>query len=273
MNALDPLITHSSPSRLAVVRVAPASEPPPGSVRPNAPSFSPAAKAGQPPLLLRLGAEPVNRHGAERDPGLQRDGHGGVDPGQFLQGQAQGEVVPAHAAVLLGDRQAEQAHRAHLGHDLVGELGALVELADDRGDLLAGKVLDGGAQRLVLLGQREVHNSCSCSSTGSTTSSTASLATAAPGLARRSRTMPSTGAARTCSIFIASTTTRRWPAVTAWPSATSTRVTVPGMGETTGPPAPAAACTAAASSGACSRTAQAWPSRPSHSVSPSSATA
>ena len=84
--------------------------------------------------------------------------------------------------------------------------------------------------------------------------------------------MPSTGAARTCSIFIASTTTRRWPAVTAWPSATSTAVTVPGIGETSGPPDPAAAF-AAASSGACSRTAQAWPSRPSHSVSPANATA
>ena len=46
MNALDPLITQFSPSRVAVVRVAPASEPPPGSVRPNAPSFSPDVRAG-----------------------------------------------------------------------------------------------------------------------------------------------------------------------------------------------------------------------------------
>jgi hypothetical protein len=46
MNALEPLITHSSPSRRAVVRVAPASEPPPGSVSPKAPSRSPAASAG-----------------------------------------------------------------------------------------------------------------------------------------------------------------------------------------------------------------------------------
>src|ERR1700738_2893939 len=108
-----------------------------------------------------------------------------------------------------GDRQAEQAHRDHLGHDLVGELAALIELADDRGDLLAGELIDGGTQRRVLLGQRQVHHSCSSRSAGSTTSSTASLATVAPGFARRSRTVPSTGAARTCSIFIASTTTRR----------------------------------------------------------------
>ena len=46
MNAFVPLITHSSPSSRAVVRVAPASEPPPGSVRPNAPSVSPAHSSG-----------------------------------------------------------------------------------------------------------------------------------------------------------------------------------------------------------------------------------
>ena len=46
MKAFEPLITHSSPSSRAVVRVAPASEPPPGSVSPNAPSRSPAASAG-----------------------------------------------------------------------------------------------------------------------------------------------------------------------------------------------------------------------------------
>ena len=64
------------------------------------------------------------------------------------------------------------------------------------------------------------------------------MATVAPALARRSRTTPSTGAVRTCSIFMASTTTSRSPAVTVWPSATSTKVTVPGIGERTGPPAP-----------------------------------
>ena len=98
------------------------------------------------------------------------------------------------------------------------------------------------------------------------------MATVAPALARRSRTTPSTGAVRTCSIFMASTTTSRSPAVTAWPSATSTTVTVPGIGERTGPPAPVVSA-ATASTGPCSRTAQAWPSRPSQSVSPSSAAA
>ena len=46
MNALLPLITQASPSTTAVVRVAPASEPPPDSVSPNAPSSSPAHRLG-----------------------------------------------------------------------------------------------------------------------------------------------------------------------------------------------------------------------------------
>jgi hypothetical protein len=46
MNALLPLTTHSPSSTRAVVRVAPASEPPPASVRPNAPSLRPAVRSG-----------------------------------------------------------------------------------------------------------------------------------------------------------------------------------------------------------------------------------
>ncbi len=48
MKHLLPLITHSSVSgsSRAVVRVAPASEPPSGSVRPNAPRISPAHSRG-----------------------------------------------------------------------------------------------------------------------------------------------------------------------------------------------------------------------------------
>ena len=46
MNALLPLMTQLSPSRRAVVRVAPASVPPPGSVSPNAPISSPEVSRG-----------------------------------------------------------------------------------------------------------------------------------------------------------------------------------------------------------------------------------
>ena len=47
MNTFVPLITHSSSARTALVAIAAAtSEPPPGSVRPNAPSRSPEHSPG-----------------------------------------------------------------------------------------------------------------------------------------------------------------------------------------------------------------------------------
>jgi hypothetical protein len=47
MNILLPLSTHRSPRRTAVVFIAAASEPLPGSVRPQAPSHSPVASFGR----------------------------------------------------------------------------------------------------------------------------------------------------------------------------------------------------------------------------------
>ena len=47
MKVFWPLITQASPSRTAVVRVAPASEPAPGSVRPKAPRPWPLASGGR----------------------------------------------------------------------------------------------------------------------------------------------------------------------------------------------------------------------------------
>ena len=46
MKVFVPSMTHSSPSSRAVVRVAPASVPPPGSVSPNAPSIRPEHSSG-----------------------------------------------------------------------------------------------------------------------------------------------------------------------------------------------------------------------------------
>ena len=108
----DPLGAVVGEPRVVVV-VPPASDPAPGSVSPKAPSTWPGTAAAATRALL-LGAEPVDRHRAERDRRLQRDGHRRVDPGQLLESDAEREVVAAHAAVLLGERQAEQPHLAHL---------------------------------------------------------------------------------------------------------------------------------------------------------------
>ena len=46
MNCFEPLTTHSPPTSSALVFVAPASEPAPGSVSPKPASFSPATRSG-----------------------------------------------------------------------------------------------------------------------------------------------------------------------------------------------------------------------------------
>ncbi len=151
-------VDHPLPARLpfqprpGCVRIAPAtSVPPPGSVSPNAAEPLARAERGQPLPLLLLGAEPVDRHDAEPDPGLERDGDRGVHPGEFLKREAEREVVAAHAAVLLGHRQPEQPHPPHLRDDVVGELALLVQVTDHRRDDVAGELRDALAQVLVLL--------------------------------------------------------------------------------------------------------------------------
>ena len=67
-----------------------------------------------------------------------------------------GEVEP-HAAVLLGDRHAEQAELLHLLDDGLGELVLVVVLLGDRDDLLVDELVDhlgDGALLVGLLGVR-----------------------------------------------------------------------------------------------------------------------
>ena len=154
MNCLLPLMTQWPSSSFAVVLVAPASVPPPASVSPNAPSALPLAKQRQPLLLLLLVAEAVHRHRAERHAGLQRDGDALVDLAELLEREAQREVVAAHAAVLLGERQAEQPHVGHARHDLVWERVLFVVLGGDgRHDALR-EVAHRLGELLVVVGQR-----------------------------------------------------------------------------------------------------------------------
>ena len=95
MNILEPSITHSPSSARAVVRVAPASEPASGSVRPKAASALARGELRQPLGALLLVAEEHDRHRAER--GVRRDGdrEGGVDARQLLDAERVGEGVAA----------------------------------------------------------------------------------------------------------------------------------------------------------------------------------
>ena len=105
----------------------------------------------QPFPLLLVGAEPVDGHGAQRHARLQRDRHTLVDLAQLLQCQAQGEVVTAHAAPLLGERQTEQTHIGHAGDDFVGERVFGVVPCGHRRDDALGEVADRLGQLLVFV--------------------------------------------------------------------------------------------------------------------------
>ena len=65
MNCLVPLSTQRLPWRLALVLIAAASEPAPGSVRQKQASISPAAIGLQKALLLLLRAEFKHRHATD----------------------------------------------------------------------------------------------------------------------------------------------------------------------------------------------------------------
>ena len=115
-----PLARRSSST--ARVRVPPASLPGLGLGEAEAAERPPGAQVGQPPLALLLGAEVEDRVGAEADAGLEGDGQRLVDPGDLLDGHAQRGEVAAAAAVLLGEREAEQAELAHRPHHVDREV-------------------------------------------------------------------------------------------------------------------------------------------------------
>ena len=71
------------------------------------------------------------------------------------------EEVGAHAPVLLGERQAEQAHLPHLADGVERELVGAVPLLGVGGDLRFGELPDDLPERLVLTRQLEVHGDTS----------------------------------------------------------------------------------------------------------------
>ena len=159
MNCFAPLTTHSPLSSSALVRVAPASEPAPGSVRPKPASVRPETRSGSQVSFccwepkVRIGLMP------RLDGRLERDAERLVDAADLLDRHAQaGEVaVLARAAVLLGGGQAHQPEPAHLLDDVGGEVVVLVPLRGVRRDLGLGELADAAAELLVLAGQLERH--------------------------------------------------------------------------------------------------------------------
>ena len=156
---LGPSTTHSRrPTSTALVRVAPASLPASGSVRPNAASARPGDEVGQQALLLLLAAVGEDRVDAQAHPGRQRDADRLVDPAELLDRDAQGGERAAVGVLerpteLVGHHQAEQAEVTQLRHQVGREVVVAVPLGDVRLDWPGRELADHLAEVLVVLAQ------------------------------------------------------------------------------------------------------------------------
>ena len=134
----------------------PASEPALFSVRPHAPTLLALGERDEEPLLLlfRTGQEDVPR--AEAVVRGDREGHSGVDPGEFLDHDRVLEGRQPGAAVFLRPDRSHESQFAGLREHLTGKLLLLVPLAGVRSDLALGKFADGLLEEQLLLVEAEI---------------------------------------------------------------------------------------------------------------------
>ena len=110
----------------------------------------------EPALLLLLGAEIVDGRGPQTNRRLERDAYAGIRARYFLDCQAQRKKVPTSAAVLLRERQPEQAELPHLADDVVAELAVAVQVFGGRSHHLTREIATHVANRRLLSRQLEV---------------------------------------------------------------------------------------------------------------------
>ena len=159
MNAFDPSITHSSAasSRVALVRVAPASLPPSGSVNPKAPRARPATMSGS--QRWRCSSVPKEKIGLAPSPTpadsvMPRDWSARPISSMAMHSVENGG---ARAAVGLREHQPEQAELAHGPHGVEGEGVVAVPGLGVRCHLGGGERAHDGPERLLLIVELEVH--------------------------------------------------------------------------------------------------------------------
>ena len=181
MNCLEPLIIQWSSverrrrPRVAGVRAGL------GLGQPERAQRLPGAQPRHPLALLLLGAEGVERPGAEADVGGHRDGHAGVDARELLDHERVAQVVGAAPAVLLGVGDPHQPELAELLDDRVGKALGAVELLGHRLDLARGEVAREVADGLLLVAEVEVHRARMLAAAAPGLSESASCATGRAG--------------------------------------------------------------------------------------------
>jgi hypothetical protein len=145
-----PLMTHASPSCTANVRMEAGSDPASGSDSAKAGVISPEARRGSQRCFCSSGAEQRDGQGAELLDHQDERG-GGARLGDLLHGDLQHERSGARAAVLDGEREAEDVvlgeQPAHVPRVLPGA----VDLRGARADPLVDDLPDHAAELLELL--------------------------------------------------------------------------------------------------------------------------
>ena len=115
-----------------------------------------ADQLGQVAAFLVVVAVPEYLVDAEIGVGAVAEAHAGRAPGDLFHGNGVGQVAKSGPAVLLGDRDAQEAQLAQPGPKVPGKLVGLVDVLGARGDLLGGEPphrvpneVDGLAQGVV----------------------------------------------------------------------------------------------------------------------------
>ena len=124
-------------------------------------------------LLELVGGGHAQRRGGQAV-GAERGGDARTAPRELLLDDASIEVGRAGPAVLLGHVRVHEADLPRLAQDVLGPVAVLVVLPGDGADLLAGEVVRHLAQRLLLVGQREIDHCAFSSNSRLTGQSTAS---------------------------------------------------------------------------------------------------
>src|SRR4051812_36183166 len=159
-------------------------------------------------VVAEIGDERAERGVADREPYQQGEGEGAVDDDPPELGLLGISLVEMERLRIVGQRRDQQ---------IVG-----------LGDGAVRLVPDAVAKRPLLV----ITAGHQAPSPFSIRASKAPSLTCAPSLAFSSATIPSNGATRLCSIFIASSVTSFWPLVTASPCFTASAMILPGIGET-----------------------------------------
>ena len=120
IQVFDPFSTNPPSTAFARVRIEAGSEPASGSVRPKQPTNSPVRSFGRYFCRCVFRAERVDRIHHQRRLHGKRRAVAGIDPLHLARDQAVADVVHAGAAVAF-QGGAEEAHLAHLVHDLAVE--------------------------------------------------------------------------------------------------------------------------------------------------------